>query len=389
MKNNRKLNQERNSSRHLFRIIGTMITIIMLATLMSKFSISVNALNSITSPNYQSTGKYVLIKKTKVKTSVKKKYSKTLKSKKKFIKTFSNKTASILSRNKFKSYLKVKRMGKKSKIRSKYKVINKSKHTVKIKIAKSYCSIEKFTIKKSDNDKSTSTTYWTTSDNGGPLDKRNDKLEGLTYANTYGGGRAIVAPDEGINWDRDLEQVHTWESNGPTATWPYTSFGSWDGDLEGQLPGEDTGLHTAWWHQRWTYNKTDLSLKEWIDKYFDIKYSYKLIDTPAIESHKKFGMKLEDPLFEISIADQDIYKPSNQLSSFFMPVVTLSDVSKPPVPNAKLIFYGDDGNVSLAKQEFIVSYNVYGGTGQWASWSYHPDTGSGRLCWAIQKTVSS
>ena len=368
--------------------MGATLTLIISMVLICGFSLSANASNSIASPNYQSTEKYILIKKAKVKTSIKKKYSKILKSKKKFVKTFSSKTARILSKNKFKSYLKVKRIGKKGKIHSKYIVTNKSKNTVRVKIAKTYCSIEKFKVKKSIADKPTLITRWEISDNGGPLDKRNDKLEGLTYANAYGGGRAIVAPDKGINWDRDLKSIHTWESTDPAAT-IYTSFDSWDGDLDGELPGEYTGMHIAWWHQKWTYNKTDLSLKEWIDKYFDIKYSYKLIDTLAIESHEKFGMKSENPSFEIFIADQDIYKPFDQISSFFMPRVTLSDVTNPPIPNAKLIFYRDDGKITLAKNDFIVSYNIYGGTAQWASWSYHPDTGSGRLYWAVQRTTSS
>ena len=388
MKKIRILNQENRLKKFISKIISTMMSFIILAIIMSGFSLSANASNSIPSPNYQATGKYVLVKKAKIKTSVKKKYSKILKSNKKFVKTLSNKTAAVLSRNKFKSYLKVKRVGKKRKMCSRYKVTNKSKYTVRIKIAKTYCSIEKFTVKKPIGATPTLITYWKISDNGGPLDNRNNKLEGLTYANTYGEGRAIVAPDEGINWDRDLKSIHSWKSNDPEAT-SYTSFGSWDGDLDGKLPRENTDLYIAWWHQKWTYNTTDLSLREWIDKYFDIEYAYKLTDTPAIESHKKFRMQLENPSFEIFIADKDIYKPFDQISSFFMPRVTMSDITNPPIPNAKLIFYGDDGKITLAKNEFIVSYNIYGGTCQWASWSYHPDSGSGRLCWAVQRTVSS
>ena len=220
---------------------------------------------------------------------------------------------------------------------------------------------------------------WVFSDDGGALSERNKKLESLTYA-TGAGGYPVVAPDEGINWEQDLTLEHTWVSNDTDAT-GYKYFTAWEGDLEGELPSSDTMIWVTWYNS--TYNGLHgLGLREWLDMYFEPEYYYSLYDSYAVESKKRLGIDLGtgniSDFCEYTIPDE---KAINHENPSEYPHVTLSDVTVPPVEGAVLVVLENDWTIFPYTNDFIVSYDIYGGTGQWSSTLVN----YGRCFWAVKK----
>lgn len=255
-----------------------------------------------------------------------------------------------------------------------------------------------------DEDEVMESEKWVLYDDG-ELEKRNDLLSGcLTYC---GGSKyPVVAPDEGINWERDISQVHTWRSKNTDVT-VFSSFAPWDGDLDGAEPPNEWG--SPYWS--WCLNGQGLSLQEWMDTYLELKYSYELHDPYVKDSHIRLGIdgQYKGPdgqpvhfepgehpsLLEYScISDEEV---ANRKRSGY-PSVTLSDVTVPPVEGAILVRWFSDGYIEEYTGEFLVSYDIYGGAGQWANSMstlvpdshgnlHDPDdiNSYSRLYWAIKK----
>lgn len=205
---------------------------------------------------------------------------------------------------------------------------------------------------------------WTFDDDG-ELTRRNKTLRGLTYCN--GSTYPVVAPDDGINWDNDIIYKHIWYSKNTDVT-TYNSFFPWDGDLNGEAAPENDMVTYAW-----LYNSQGLSFQHWVNTYLEVRFYYDLRDSYAIESHERLGIN-SSFLIEHEISEEAVTTRQLEYVSSY-PHVVLSDVTVPPVEGAVLLRVFDDGYVEEYNNEFIVSYNIYGGTGQWANFigSNKPD----------------
>ncbi|WP_346663648.1 S-layer homology domain-containing protein [uncultured Merdimonas sp.] len=229
-------------------------------------------------------------------------------------------------------------------------------------------------------------SYWVFQDEeGGSLTERNIKIrKGITIA-TAAGGYLIAAPDEGINWERDLRKCHKWVSNNLEETL-WGGVASWEGDLEGIMPGTDSPLFARWtW---WAMSSDErLSFSDWFHKYFDLEYFYELADPYAEESIKRLNINDGEALSGILLTEDEAL--NHYLSSGY-PSVTESDLTVPPVEGAQLVIYYGNGKVVPYDKGIIVSYDVYGGTGQWAN--YFPDKegwGVGIPQWGVLVTDES
>ena len=208
---------------------------------------------------------------------------------------------------------------------------------------------------------------------GGPLAERNTKLEGLTYATAHG-SYPIVAPDEGINWERDLKLIHNWKSLDPDAT-IFGSFGSWEGDFEDKMPPVYNNAYLGWY-----YGEENLSFEEWKEKYLVVDYYYVLDDYYARESIQRLNIDMGTigDAFCSMIVSDEIGEKHEYPEGY--PSVTLSDMTDPPVEGAVLVYVSRDGEVTSYTNGFIVSYDIYGGTGQWANFAFD----EGRILWGIR-----
>lgn len=218
---------------------------------------------------------------------------------------------------------------------------------------------------------------------GAELTARNDILEGLTYCE--GSRYPVVAPDGGVDWDNDIIQKHSWNSKNTEVT-TYSGFTSWDGDLDQSQIPENSMVWIVWYN-----NKQGLSFYEWVDAYLEVEFYYDLHDSYAKESHERLG--IESPfLIDYEISEEEVVNRELKTSRGY-PVVDLSDVTEPPVEWAVLVRLYDDGYVEEYTGGFVVSYDVYGGTGQWGSCfsSELPDSNgvvhgeTSRLLWAIKR----
>lgn len=234
---------------------------------------------------------------------------------------------------------------------------------------------------------------------GGALTERNRCLDGLTYC---GGSKyPVVAPTQGIDWDNDIKLDHIWRSKNTDVT-VYNSFAPWEGDLDGAEPPDQWGS-PSW---QWSINNQGLSLQEWINTYLELEYYYELHDPYVRDSHIRLGIdgEYEGPngeaiyfkpgehpfIHDQQISDEEVANRQLKSGSGY-PSVTLSDVTNPPVEGAVLVRNFDDGYVEAYTGGFLVSYDIYGGTGQWANYmlSSIPDSngnvhGGSRLNWAVK-----
>lgn len=221
---------------------------------------------------------------------------------------------------------------------------------------------------------------WVFSDGeNGPLTVRNRKVYTNVTIATAAGGYLIAAPDEGINWERDLVHWYDWKCN-DTDTVQIGSWDSWEGDLDGVMPGRDSMLYWGYYYKR-TEADRSLSFYDWFHKYFDQEWHWALDDPYAEESIKRLNVNDGEVFSGILLSEEEAL---GHYRKYNYPSVTLSDLTTPPVKDAQLVILYDDGTVVPYEKGIIVSYDVYGGTGQWAD--FFPDKeghGVGRPIWGV------
>ena len=246
-------------------------------------------------------------------------------------------------------------------------------------VSRAVCAtiISRYVSDETENDESSS-IHWTFSDGeNGALTKRNDTLSGLTYASAHG-PYPIVAPDEGINWERDVltdSKTYSWYSKDDNATDRLHQAVPWKGDTQGALPPEDSDVY-----QVWLKKGNGVPFNEWFHTWFEQIYFYSVDDPYAKESIQKLGIDMGAFGFQLcqtSVTEDEFLSKRPPASNY--PHVTVSDITVPPVNGAVLVWISNTGKVIPFNGEYIVSYSVYGGTEQWAN-----TTQQGQLAWGIK-----
>lgn len=213
----------------------------------------------------------------------------------------------------------------------------------------------------------------------GALTARNRKIYTKVTIATASGGYLIAAPDEGINWDRDLVHWYDWKCNDTDAV-HVGGWESWEGDVDGGMPGKDSMLYWGYYCKRSEADRS-LSFYDWFHKYFDQQWHWELADPYAAESIKRLNVNDGEVFSGIILSEEEAL---GHYRKYGYPSVTISDLTEPPVKGAQLVILYDDGTVVPYEKGIIVSYDVYGGTGQWAD--YFPDKdghGVGRPIWGV------